>query len=114
MQTSAQSYGVLVTGRAIGDIRVGTLAKDCAVGPCESSFFVGTENLQGHTTYGEPPYISEISSPNLRGTLLVLEFNNIVLGKRHPRASAFKLEILSWLDIFDSKTWRRTVVGCGV
>ncbi|ETS81139.1 hypothetical protein PFICI_06141 [Pestalotiopsis fici W106-1] len=56
MQTAANSYGVLVAGRAIGGIGVGTLAM------------------------GAPLYISEISPPNLRGTLLVLESISIVSG----------------------------------
>ncbi|KAL1891075.1 hypothetical protein Sste5346_007900 [Sporothrix stenoceras] len=56
MQTSANSYALLVAGRAIGGIGVGTLAM------------------------GAPLYISEISPPNLRGTLLVLESISIVSG----------------------------------
>lgn len=56
MQTAAQSYGVLVAGRTIGGIGVGTLAM------------------------GAPIYISEIAPPNLRGTLLVLESISIVGG----------------------------------
>ncbi|KAJ9150903.1 General substrate transporter [Pleurostoma richardsiae] len=56
IQTAARSYGTLVAGRAIGGIGVGTLAM------------------------GAPLYISEISPPNLRGTLLVLESISIVSG----------------------------------
>ncbi|KAM5347716.1 hypothetical protein ACJ41O_007540 [Fusarium nematophilum] len=56
MQTAAKSYGVLVAGRTIGGIGVGTLAM------------------------GAPIYISEIAPPNLRGTLLVLESVSCVLG----------------------------------
>ncbi|KAL0934976.1 high-affinity glucose [Colletotrichum truncatum] len=56
MQTAAPSYGVLVAGRTIGGIGVGTLAM------------------------GSPIYISEIAPPNLRGTLLVLESISIVTG----------------------------------
>ncbi|KAF7159506.1 hypothetical protein CNMCM5623_004844 [Aspergillus felis] len=56
LQTAAQDYGMLVTGRAIGGIGVGTLAMTA------------------------PLYISEISPPNLRGTLLVLESVSIVSG----------------------------------
>ncbi|KAK2605970.1 hypothetical protein QQS21_003596 [Conoideocrella luteorostrata] len=56
MQTAAQDYGTLVVGRAIGGIGVGTLAM------------------------GAPLYISEISPPHLRGTLLVLESISIVSG----------------------------------
>ncbi|KAF2452584.1 hexose carrier protein [Lineolata rhizophorae] len=56
IQTAAQNYGMLVAGRTIGGIGVGTLAM------------------------GAPLYISEISPPNLRGTLLVLESISIVSG----------------------------------
>ncbi|KAF3763474.1 general substrate transporter [Cryphonectria parasitica EP155] len=64
IQTSAPSYAALVTGRAIGGIGVGTLA-------------MGSNLL---TSKGAPLYISEISPPNLRGTLLVLESISIVSG----------------------------------
>ncbi|KAI1054499.1 hypothetical protein LB506_010703 [Fusarium annulatum] len=56
IQTAAHNYGTLVAGRAIGGIGVGTLAM------------------------GAPLYISEISPPNLRGSLLVLEALSIVIG----------------------------------
>ncbi|KAF4984910.1 hypothetical protein FDECE_16990 [Fusarium decemcellulare] len=56
MQTAAKSYGVLVAGRTIGGIGVGTLAM------------------------GAPIYISEIAPPNLRGALLVLESVSVVAG----------------------------------
>ncbi|KAE8164203.1 general substrate transporter [Aspergillus tamarii] len=56
IQTCSQNYAALVAGRAIGGIGVGTLAM------------------------GAPLYISEISPPNLRGTLLVLESISIVSG----------------------------------
>ncbi|CZS75096.1 unnamed protein product [Fusarium graminearum] len=56
MQTAANSYGLLVAGRTIGGIGVGTLAM------------------------GAPIYISEIAPPNLRGTLLVLESVSCVIG----------------------------------
>lgn len=56
IQTTAPNYGTLVAGRTIGGIGVGTLA------------------------LGAPLYISEISPPNLRGTLLVLESISIVSG----------------------------------
>lgn len=182
MQTAANSYGLLVAGRAIGGIGVGTLAM------------------------GAPLYISEISPPNLRGTLLVLESISIVSGvvisfwitygtrhmsgeisfrlplglqmvcatllgtcihffpysprwlalvgrndecmaslcklrglsaedarvqkeykgiiaevefgrmmqeKEHPGVTGMKLEVLSWLELFQPKMWRRTAVACG-
>ncbi|KAK9234662.1 general substrate transporter [Lipomyces kononenkoae] len=56
IQTSSHNYGTLVAGRTIGGIGVGTLAM------------------------GAPLYISEISPPNLRGSLLVLEAISIVVG----------------------------------
>ncbi|KIX01088.1 uncharacterized protein Z518_10154 [Rhinocladiella mackenziei CBS 650.93] len=56
IQTAAPNYASLVLGRAIGGVGVGTLAM------------------------GAPLYISEISPPNLRGTLLVLESISIVSG----------------------------------
>ncbi|KAI5273173.1 hexose carrier protein [Aureobasidium subglaciale] len=56
IQTAAQNYGMLVAGRFIGGIGVGTLA------------------------LGAPLYISEIAPPNLRGSLLVLESISICLG----------------------------------
>jgi MFS family permease len=56
IQTAAPNYGTLVAGRAIGGIGVGTLAM------------------------GSPLYISEISPPEMRGSLLVLEELTIVIG----------------------------------
>ncbi|KAI7227516.1 hexose carrier protein [Hortaea werneckii] len=56
LQTAAVNYAMLVTGRTIGGIGVGTLA------------------------LGAPIYISEIAPPNLRGSLLVLESVSVILG----------------------------------
>ncbi|KAI6867849.1 hexose carrier protein [Hortaea werneckii] len=56
IQTAAYDYGTLVAGRAITGVGTGTLA------------------------LGAPMYISEISPPNLRGTLLVLESVAITAG----------------------------------
>ncbi|KAF6794976.1 High-affinity glucose transporter 11 [Colletotrichum sojae] len=56
LQTAAVNYEMLVLGRTIGGNGIGTLA------------------------LGAPLYISEISPPALRGTLLVLETCSIVLG----------------------------------
>ncbi|KAI1303846.1 general substrate transporter [Xylaria venustula] len=56
IQTTSQNFAALVVGRAVGGIGVGTLA------------------------LGAPLYISEISPPNLRGSLLVLEYISIVVG----------------------------------
>ncbi|KAL6404867.1 hypothetical protein AUP68_11699 [Ilyonectria robusta] len=183
LQTAAVNYEMLVVGRTIGGIGVGTLAM------------------------GAPLYIAEIAPPNLRGTLLVLESISIVLGvvisfwitygtrdmtgeiafrlpfglqmvsativgagilffpysprwlalvgrnedalqslsklrrlpttdervqieyrgivadaqfqktvteRRHPGVHGLKLEVVTWLDLFNPKTWRRTAVGCGI
>lgn len=56
LQTAAQDYGMLVAGRTIGGVGVGTLA------------------------LGAPLYISEVAPPNLRGSLLVLESFSIIIG----------------------------------
>ncbi|KAB8232422.1 general substrate transporter [Aspergillus alliaceus] len=183
IQTAATNYDMLVAGRFIGGVGVGTLAM------------------------GAPLYISEISPPNMRGTLLVLESISITSGvviaywitfgtrhlpgeasfrlpfglqmvtatalglgihffpysprwlalvnrntdcltsltklrnlpptspaiqieytsiitetrlqkliqeRKHPGIRGMKLELLSWLDLFSSKTWKRTAVGCGI
>ncbi|KIN09098.1 hypothetical protein OIDMADRAFT_108444 [Oidiodendron maius Zn] len=175
MQTSSQSYGTLVAGRAIGGIGVGTLAM---ISPpnlrgtllvLESISIVSGVVIAFWITYGTRYIASEAAfrlplglqmvcatilgvaihffpySPRwltlvgrneeclaslsklrglpptdrrvqkeFKGIVAEVEFNKIILGKRHPGASAFKLEVLSWLDLFDRKMWRRTVVGCGV
>lgn len=56
IQTASQNYATLVVGRFFGGIGVGTLAM------------------------GAPLYISEISPPEMRGSLLVLEELTIVIG----------------------------------
>ncbi|KAJ8128016.1 hypothetical protein O1611_g5620 [Lasiodiplodia mahajangana] len=56
IQTASHNFSALVVGRAIGGAGVGALA------------------------LGAPLYISEISPPKLRGSLLVLEFIAIVVG----------------------------------
>jgi hypothetical protein len=56
MQTAAPDFAVLVSGRTITGIGVGTMA------------------------LGAPLYISEISPPQIRGSLLVLESISIVSG----------------------------------
>lgn len=56
MQTAAPDYAVLVAGRTVTGVGVGTMA------------------------LGAPLYISEISPPQVRGALLVLESVSIVFG----------------------------------
>jgi sugar porter (SP) family MFS transporter len=62
---------------------------------------------------GLPPTDLRVQK-EFKGIVAEVEFNKIVLAQRHPGAGAFKLEVLSWLDILDFKMWRRTIVGCGV
>ena len=49
-----------------------------------------------------------------RGILAEVEFQKLVLERAHPGKSGLKLEVLSWLDLFKKKSWRRTAVGMGV
>ncbi|TEA17231.1 Sugar transporter STL1 [Colletotrichum sidae] len=77
IQTAAYNYATVVIGRTIGGIGTGTLA------------------------LGAPMYISEVSPPHLRGTLLVLESVAIVGG----------VTIAYWItyackDIAGEASWR--------
>ncbi|KAF5525678.1 Sugar transporter STL1 [Colletotrichum aenigma] len=77
IQTAAYNYATVVVGRTIGGIGTGTLA------------------------LGAPMYISEVSPPHLRGTLLVLESVAIVGG----------VTIAYWItyackDITGEASWR--------
>ncbi|KAF4913137.1 Sugar transporter STL1 [Colletotrichum fructicola] len=77
IQTAAYNYATVVVGRTIGGIGTGTLA------------------------LGAPMYISEVSPPHLRGTLLVLESVAIVVG----------VTIAYWItyackDIAGEASWR--------
>ncbi|KAJ5172091.1 hypothetical protein N7492_004684 [Penicillium capsulatum] len=94
LQTAAPDYACLVWGRFIGGLGVGTLAM------------------------GAPLYISEISPPNLRGTLLVLESISIGLGcvvayfitfgTRHmPGEASFRLP-------FGLQMVTATILGAGI
>lgn len=59
-----------------------------------------------------------ITDPRLRtearGIFAEVEFNRLSIEQRHPGASTIKLEVYTWLDLFDRKMIRRTIVGCGV
>ncbi|KAK7513312.1 general substrate transporter [Phyllosticta citriasiana] len=46
--------------------------------------------------------------------MVEVEFQARMLEKRHPGARGFKLELLTWTDLFKKRTWRRTAVGMGV
>ncbi|KAK7515778.1 hypothetical protein IWZ03DRAFT_407275 [Phyllosticta citriasiana] len=49
------------------------------------------------------------------GSIMVeVEFQARMLEKRHPGARGFKLELLTWTDLFKKRIWRRTAVGMGV
>jgi len=48
------------------------------------------------------------------GIIAEVKFQELMQERNHPGVSGFKLEILSWLDLFNKKTWRRTIVGVGV
>ena len=43
-----------------------------------------------------------------------VEFQKAIQERKHPDTQGIKLEIKLWLDLFDRKMWRRTIVGCGV
>ncbi|KAI2816758.1 hypothetical protein CBS115989_6529 [Aspergillus niger] len=94
IQTSAQNYGMLVAGRAIGGIGVGTLAM------------------------GAPLYISEISPPNLRGTLLVLESICLVSGAVIAYWVTFGMRLVdseaSFRVPFGLQMVSATLVGVGI
>ncbi|KAK3713190.1 hypothetical protein LTR37_008623 [Vermiconidia calcicola] len=49
-----------------------------------------------------------------RGILAEVQFQKMVLEKTHPGKFGLTLEVLSWLDLFKRKCWRRTAVGMGV
>ena len=49
-----------------------------------------------------------------RGIMAEVEFQKLILEKNYPGKSGFTLELLTWLELFQKKNWRRTVVACGV
>ncbi|KIW30556.1 uncharacterized protein PV07_06294 [Cladophialophora immunda] len=183
MQTSARSYGVLVAGRAIGGIGVGTLAMGAPLYISEVSppnlrgtllvlesisivsgvviaFWItyGTKSLAGEIAFRLPLGLQMVSATLLgvgihffpysprwlalvnrpsqcleslaklrrlpqddsrvqteyRGILAEVEFQHILQEKKHPGARGVKLEILTWMDLFTKKMWRRVAVGAGV
>lgn len=60
-----------------------------------------------------PPDDSRVLT-EYQGIIAEAQFQKTVLERRHPGKQGFKLEVLTWLDLFSSKTWRRTAVGCGI
>jgi MFS family permease len=73
IQTVAKDYTTLTVGRAIGGIGVGTLAM-----VRHNSGYLYRSILI--LVQGAPLYISEVSPPELRGSLMVLEELSIVIG----------------------------------
>ncbi|KAL3450482.1 general substrate transporter [Aspergillus insuetus] len=49
-----------------------------------------------------------------RGILLETTVQRTLNERRHPGMTGTKLELISWLDLFRRRNWRRTVVACGV
>ncbi|KAB8075411.1 major facilitator superfamily domain-containing protein [Aspergillus leporis] len=49
-----------------------------------------------------------------QGIFTEVKFQGLIQEKKHPGKHGIKLELLSWLDLFGKKDWRRTVVGCGM
>jgi hypothetical protein len=60
-----------------------------------------------------PPDDSRVLT-EYQGIIAEAQFQKTVLERRHPGKQGFKLEVLTWLDLFSPKTWRRTAVGCGI
>ena len=72
LQTAAVDYAMLVVARLIGGIGIGMY---CVQALCSSAML--TDPM---LSMGAPLYISEISPPEIRGALLVLEEFSIVTG----------------------------------
>ncbi|KAF5724776.1 quinate transport [Fusarium mundagurra] len=60
-----------------------------------------------------PPGDSRVLT-EYQGIIAEAQFQKTVLERRHPGKQGFMLEVLTWLDLFNPKTWRRTAVGCGI
>lgn len=60
------------------------------------------------------PATDERVQTEYRGIVAEAQFQKTILEKRHPGKRGFVLEILTWLDLFNPKTWRRTAVGVGI
>lgn len=43
-----------------------------------------------------------------------IAIQNLAFERQHPGATGIKLEVLSWLDLFRRKLWKRTAVGVGI
>ncbi|KAK0664720.1 Sugar transporter STL1 [Lasiodiplodia hormozganensis] len=104
LQTGAVDYPMLVVARLIGGVGIGMLSMVA------------------------PLFISEISPPEIRGSLLEwydirteVAFQKEIAQERHPKLfgsrkaiDRAKLELVSWSDCFKKGCWRRTHVGMGL
>jgi MFS family permease len=62
---------------------------------------------------GLPPTDERVCT-EYKSIITEIEFQNIVQETKYPGVNGIKLEALLWLDLFDRRKWRRTVVGVGV
>ncbi|KAF7597357.1 hypothetical protein BBP40_006298 [Aspergillus hancockii] len=60
------------------------------------------------------PDTDERVQAEFQGIVTEIKFQALIQEKKHPGKHGIKLELLTWLDLFGKKGWRRTVVGCGV
>jgi sugar porter (SP) family MFS transporter len=60
------------------------------------------------------PTSNEKVQAEFRGIITEAQFQKALQERKHPNLSGLKLELRSWLDLFDRKVWRRLAVGCGV
>ncbi|KAF4458530.1 high-affinity glucose [Fusarium albosuccineum] len=154
IQTAASNYGMLVAGRTIGGIGVGTLAMGAPLYiseisppnlPSELSFrlplglqmvcatFLGfgihffpfsprwlalvnrqAEALTSLCKLRALPPSDDRVQAEFKSIIAEVEFQKIAQEAKYPGVSGAKLEALLWLDLFDRRKWRRTVVGVGV
>lgn len=60
------------------------------------------------------PSTDERVCAEYKSIITEIEFQKMIQETKYPGASGIKLEALLWLDLFDRRKWRRTVVGVGV
>ncbi|KAK7219510.1 hypothetical protein V2G26_007513 [Clonostachys chloroleuca] len=114
LQTAAFSYGMLVTGRAIGGIGVGTLAMGAPLYISEIAPRTSVDSLISLSKLRRLPETDERVQAEYKSIVAEVEFQRLMQEAKHPGVSGLKFEVLLWLDLFDGKNWRRVVVGCGV
>lgn len=49
-----------------------------------------------------------------RSIVAEVQFQKLIQEKNHPGRKGITLEALLWMDLFNTRTWRRTAVGVGV